>query len=231
MSAEALLEDPALFNRSSQTATCLCCHINGGRSSSELDGRMGSTMISGCDWVRRYLTIVAEHPPADFHKCVKAHCLKLLHRPLRKLQALTPGVARMAVSEARDVPQLLAAVDLVEAAQANLRMKHSTETAPTACSTPSLLVPALVSNEVCAEEEGREIRICVAHASASSASASSNTCASCSSDSWYRRHRNFGKERNADLGTGRSRDEQATDARVRRKAARRENYKAMGYRV
>jgi tRNA-dihydrouridine synthase len=92
MSAEALLEDPTLFN--------------GG--SSRLDVQTYSRRQ--CGFSRLYLESAQEFPPSDFFKCEKAHVLKFLHG---LLGACAPEV-RAAVMGATSSDELGVALSLLE---------------------------------------------------------------------------------------------------------------------
>ena len=113
MSAEGLLEDPNLFVENAHyDFDYTCRHRSPTRNTSILD--VGSTdtgpssyhtttnhtttsmtLLTGSrtptDFALEYLQWARKFPPSDFYKCVKAHVLKLVHRPLRRARNEAAG--------------------------------------------------------------------------------------------------------------------------------------------
>jgi tRNA-dihydrouridine synthase len=104
MSAEALLEVPTLFNHGSHNSfdyrftnkftsilstsdnnassngSCSGGGGGGGGGDSLHMGHMNNNTATSL--ALEYLEFAEKYPPSDFFKCVKAHCMKLAHRPM-----------------------------------------------------------------------------------------------------------------------------------------------------
>lgn len=141
MSAEALLEDPALFVESAicdydyryaMRNECNYTSLEPGpadsTSSSPLNCANASVMSHAkshtpTDFALGYLRWARAFPPSDFYKCVKAHVLKLVHRPLR-----------------------LSRIGAASLSQEGRGVKESTASAATASATPAMITTTPIAN-------------------------------------------------------------------------------------
>jgi tRNA-dihydrouridine synthase len=222
MSAEALLENPVLFNCESPALNALSPprgasspvafpSLSARTSPPSLRARVSTATC----FARDYLSLAREHPPSDFYKCVKAHCLKLLHLPLRVAQrgaaSTGAGDACALVFGAENTAQLSVAIDALDAALLSPAPPQTSECTgdgafsegQTSCRPSghwSKLEEDLVEEED--EEEWR-------------------------ANTWYRRHRDLTLKSHSGSAAG---AQDAAQDRIKRKELRRDKYSNMGFR-
>ena len=222
MSAEALLECPALFNAHARL---------------DHDYRLGVVPPPEPDvshwtpttFARAYLDLVGRHPPSDFFKCVKSHVMKLCHRPAAlaastRLEECVVGnqsepnssateaaaglEARDALLGASNMDELAAAVELLDAFM-QLRAAH--------------LPPAQNRCKFCPDSNQRE-GCTDENVEGQTSVVSEHECRCWRSETWYRRHR---RSEQAQAAT--QNGDEVAAARQKRKDDRRERFLAMGY--
>jgi len=141
MSAEALLEDPALFVESAiydydyryaMRNECNYTSLEPGPADSIRSFPLNCAKASATphaeshtptEFALEYLRWARAFPPSDFYKCVKAHVLKLVHRPLR-----------------------LARTDAASLSQEGHGVNESTSSAASASATPAMTTTTPIAN-------------------------------------------------------------------------------------
>jgi len=258
MSAEALLENPGLFNDARVTSSksgAVASWYDFDYRSRRIDIRAEEVPLTHglkeppvCSAVSapmtptafclEYLEICKSFPPSDFYKCIKAHALKLLHRPLALAGrgSEREGSASCSPSECRDKKSARTtsrddvttsssrgaqARDAVMAAQDESQLVAAVKLLDAFMAVrAAALPPEGTICSTCGGAMGREGKDGTGQAPGDD----TGGCECWRYDTWYRRHRP------PSLKAGSAKDSSATaGTRSSRKDQRREKYRAMGY--
>ena len=214
MSAEALLEDPGLFSDSRAYD-----HDYEGAASDAWSGLPSAVSLkTPTIYAIEYLRLAKEFPPSDFFKCVKAHVLKMCHRPLQIAGRVSEMPAKEGAAGQALKKEVMEAQDADQLEKAVKRLDNYM------CARAAIGLPSCGSCS-CSEEPHEEGTDLAAEDGAKSslgrlAKEAQQRCSCWRNGTWYRRHRQEAPatseaEHNAN--------------RLERKKRRREKYIAMGY--